>query len=549
VLVVVMILMLVGYQFFRLMGAELQAAQASNRITQSRYLADSGLHYSMFVLSYPQTAGLSDASDSFAPALSALYDNPGVFHLRPVTVGSRRQGYFSIVAPRDIDDPLFLTQGFRFGVEDESGKINVNALLRLTNNDMNQVRDMLYKLPGATQELVDSTLNWIRPANASTDSSDDLYYTSMGYSAKHGQLESLEEMLLIRGFTPRLLMGNDLNRNGRLEPEEDDIGGLLDNGLSRYLTIYSRELNVDSTGQQRVWLNDTDLSSLWDKLSTAVGEELANFIIGYRLYGQQQQGLTFTITIGQNSTPVNSVATVALADGPWELEVRGNLVASDTPSLFGQQQKTYATLTKDDLKLDADPAPTPRLTVASIFDLIDAEFSITTRVDGRNQTRYYKSPLQRADTTALRELLPLIFDKTSSKQELELTPRVNINTAPREILEAFPGITEEQVSHILEVRPGPDVDASQAAIYRTPAWLITEAGLEPAIVKAFEPFVTTKSQVYRLQVVGYYELGGPTVRLEAVIDTNNGRPRILYWRDLTELGRGFDLTGASSMVP
>jgi hypothetical protein len=29
---------------------------------------------------------------------------------------------------------------------------------------------------------------------------------------------------------------------------------------------------------------------------------------------------------------------------------------------------------------------------------------------------------------------------------------------------------------------------------------------------------------------------GPTIRVEAVIDTNGGRPRIIAWRDLSELG-------------
>jgi len=28
------------------------------------------------------------------------------------------------------------------------------------------------------------------------------------------------------------------------------------------------------------------------------------------------------------------------------------------------------------------------------------------------------------------------------------------------------------------------------------------------------------------------------VRAEAIIDTNRGRPRIVYWRNLTELGKG-----------
>ena len=57
--------------------------------------------------------------------------------------------------------------------------------------------------------------------------------------------------------------------------------------------------------------------------------------------------------------------------------------------------------------------------------------------------------------------------------------------------------------------------------------------------------MTARSQVYRVQAIGYFDAGGPSARLEAVIDTNGGRPRIVYWRDLTELGRGYDLSGMS----
>jgi hypothetical protein len=46
-----------------------------------------------------------------------------------------------------------------------------------------------------------------------------------------------------------------------------------------------------------------------------------------------------------------------------------------------------------------------------------------------------------------------------------------------------------------------------------------------------------------VQSVGYFEGGGPSARIEAVIDTNAGRPRIIYWRDLTELGKGYELSG------
>jgi hypothetical protein len=82
-------------------------------------------------------------------------------------------------------------------------------------------------------------------------------------------------------------------------------------------------------------------------------------------------------------------------------------------------------------------------------------------------------------------------------------------------------------------------------VYRSPAWLVTEANLPVSTVRSLEKYVTTRSQVYRVQVLGYFDAGGPSARLEAVIDTNSGRPRIVYWRDLTELGRGYDLTGMS----
>ena len=138
-------------------------------------------------------------------------------------------------------------------------------------------------------------------------------------------------------------------------------------------------------------------------------------------------------------------------------------------------------------------------------------------------------------------MLPPLLDKASTSQQLELPPRININTAPIEVLQALPNLADADVQNILDHRPGPNTDPSQGPLYRTPAWLITEAGFDTSVVKQLDSYITTCSQVYRVQVIGYYDHGGPSVRLEAVIDTNNGRPKFLYWRDLTELGRGFDL--------
>jgi hypothetical protein len=53
------------------------------------------------------------------------------------------------------------------------------------------------------------------------------------------------------------------------------------------------------------------------------------------------------------------------------------------------------------------------------------------------------------------------------------------------------------------------------------------------------PFICGGGSVYRAQVVGYYESEGPASRIEVVIDGTEVRPRVVFWRDLSNLGRGY----------
>ena len=48
------------------------------------------------------------------------------------------------------------------------------------------------------------------------------YYSALApaYAPKNGPLETVEELLLVRGVTPQLLFGADINRNGQLDPHE-----------------------------------------------------------------------------------------------------------------------------------------------------------------------------------------------------------------------------------------------------------------------------------------------------------------------------------------
>jgi len=94
-----------------------------------------------------------------------------------------------------------------------------------------------------------------------------------------------------------------------------------------------------------------------------------------------------------------------------------------------------------------------------------------------------------------------------------------------------PGKTDgEQKFNISLAGPG---------VKATNAWLVMEGFCSANTMQGLDPYLTARGDVYRAQSVGYFDDGGPVVRLEAVIDAAVQPARILNIRDLSELGRGF----------
>jgi hypothetical protein len=58
-------------------------------------------------------------------------------------------------------------------------------------------------------------------------------------------------------------------------------------------------------------------------------------------------------------------------------------------------------------------------------------------------------------------------------------------------------------------------------------------------MKALLPYLTAGGSVYKVQTVGFFDKGGPVVRIEAVIDATESPPRMLSLKNLTPLGPGF----------
>ena len=515
VLIVVVVLSLAAYRYSESMSTELQVSVRTSETTESKGHANSGLYYAIGMLSDPDMVGTIAGNP---------YDNVDLFGGIAVgdSTGRRGGGRFALMNLADAGGAGADRYPLRYGVMDESAKLNVNSLI-LQDPSGEVLSAALLRLPDMTEEIAAAIVDWVdadttpRPNGAEGDVYQGL---ASPYACKNGPISSLEELLLVQGVTPQLLFGNDRNRNGILDPGEDDSAE-LNRGWCEYLTCYGREVNVDSAGASRVDLNTPDLATLSGQLTPLLGQDLSDYIVYTRATNKavvigQTTTTTMTTTSGdsiiinriQAATTPNQV--VAPASALRELVQK--LVDAKTQGV----RKLSSTMTLYNTQIPLDPPPRPPGTPAP-------------------PTQVVACPLN--DPAQLKQLLPLLLDKTSASSGYELSPRINVNTAPREVMLALPGLVESEVDNLISTRASltPTEPGTLSG-----AWIVTQAKLPADKFKNIEKYISGRTYTYRIHSVGYFgTAGGPVSRVEAVVDTALGLPRILYYRDLTDLGRGF----------
>ena len=85
--------------------------------------------------------------------------------------------------------------------------------------------------------------------------------------------------------------------------------------------------------------------------------------------------------------------------------------------------------------------------------------------------------------------------------------------------------------------PLPDVDNKRS----NTSWLFSEGIVDLPTLRTLDQYLTGRGDVFRLQVMGHFDGGGPVARIEAVIDATQNPPQAIFFRDLTDLGRGYAL--------
>jgi hypothetical protein len=331
--------------------------------------------------------------------------------------------------------------------------------------------NLVQLLPNASQDLPAAILDW-RSTNSS-GTYQTFYSTQVQpYQNKGAPFETVDELRLVYGGDMTTLVGEDLNRNGVLDPNESDQNqnGTVDPGILEYATVYSKEPNTRTNGQAKINIRTVTggTGPLVDLLNTAVGSTRANQIL---------------VNLGV----LNAGPTGGTTGGPRGGARGGGGGAGGS----------------------SNAAPT---------------------------TVTFTSPLQffRNSKMSADEFANIANDISVTNGPF-VEGRVNINTASADVLSSLPGLSTDPnlAQTIITYRQSnPDKLVSVAwivdALGQNNATALTT-------LQALD-CITTQSFQFSADIAALGPNGRGYRRVRFVFDTSSGTPTVIYRQDLTGLG-------------
>jgi len=355
------------------------------------------------------------------------------------------------------------------GPLDAHSKLNVNLM----------TEDQLMLLDGMTPDVARSILDWIDTnddpmENGGTESS---YYEKLNppYEARNGPVRSLLELELVFGVEPELLRGEDWNLNGILDENENDgdlswppdnADNYLDAGWSGLITAVSKGPGFGQSGEPKLMLATADLGEIEDRLGVDVDQ--AQALKDYASRG----GNTLEALI---TTPLSQLSTSNSGNGSSNNTGNNNGGSSnggtggDNGSDGGSNNNSGAQVSD--------------LNVEQLRRVLDEGLvgGISRNVPGK----------------------------------------INLNTAPREVLELIPGIGPTLADQIMFTR------STSSRGFTNLLDLLNVPGMTEQQVVAIAPFVDVRSNVYTITSRGRATTGRAEVELLVTIDRSELPIRII----------------------
>ena len=446
VLWIMIVLTLLATAFYQLTSLEIQTSNNDMEKLQARLLAESALEFAQAVL--------KEEDDGTSDDMSGMWSGAGSL-FQETTLG---EGIFQIyTADLDAEEG-----GTRFGLRDEASKLNLNTA----------TKEMLEKLPNVTSEMAAAIVDWRDPDNEETPGgAENEYYNNLtpGYDCANRNFDRVEELLKVKGFTPEILYGEDINRDGVLQKAEDDGNenlppddgdGKLNYGLIPYVTVYSYDRNVNSPGESRL------------NIQSASRDQ-----VRARLEGKLKPKTIDTLVAFLKDRKIDDLVDL----------LRGDTATQDTKGQDQSSENNQDDSGEESSKGEVESASSGQaLLSAKDFQVILDEF-----------------------TTTDQEILPGL---------------VNINTASYPVLMALPGMTREIAESIVNRKK------SESGGFTSPGELASLDGMTLDLFSKLLPHITVRSNVFEAQAIGYVPKGKAYAAIHAFIDRGGQGPVYRYYR-------------------
>ena len=576
VLVILVVATMAVYSFTETMTAADQSVRARNDRVVAGLAVDSAVDFARLYLTTPTQTRLESGGD---------WDNPTLFRsqlIAPVAGGT--PAAFSIVAP--AMSPEGMPTGLRYGLQNESAKLNVNALAVLDQNDaaisalaalgavdlgesdesISLAQSLLLALPGMDTSTADAILDWLdaddepRPGGCEAD-----FYQSLAvpYQPANGPITGIDQLRLVRGVNDAMLYGIDFDRSGTIDPAEIQRAGIAADdpaafGWANYLTVHGSESPRAPDGELLVDVNAEDLETLLNDLTDRLGDDaLASFIVMYRRTGQSGAA---PVTAAVTDTDRENLASLGV--DPTAM----NTTADDRESRLAEATQWSA----------EEPLPVEDLSqggpvqIAQLLDLIDATVTISSPPaggggssgggssggggggggsngggssggggsdGGESNSTTYRSPLRTDDPETLATGLRQLMRVATTAPTASLPGRLNLNEASAVLLRGLSVLPPEAIESILQRRAEMD-PAELAVTLDHDAWPLTEGLITVDQMRAIAPLVTTGGAVFKAHVIGFLPESSVSIRREVIIDATTPAPVVVSSIDLSALGRG-----------
>ena len=487
-----------------------------------------------------------------------------------------------------------------WGMDNESAKLHIPTLLRWNQMRPGLARSVLMTLPEADEETVDGWLASLGVRTA-TSASQDALQMAMGGGMQSNQqrqqrtrsldrmrlrwlggdldqnyrLDDWEETLMERLLSDPMSGGSEMSALGRElskvntvamgQGNSEGTGSRQPGAWNRYLTWVHGERNERPDGRPRIWLNQPDLKRLHQELSQVMPVSDANFIVAMRQYGP---GAYASLGVS-NSGGGASLGSGAAGDGRGRASraaqqgVAGMGAGQGAgqgasqgagQSAGGKSNSGAGSLSAASWVIDWRVAG--RYSLRSGLDLVDATLSIEVASGAsggsggpRPVRQTLSSPLVSSSSDFRLRLAKLLSETTAVQQPI-LEGRVDITGASAVVLAAVPGMTPELAQKLVQAREqGEGATMGTEPSILSIGWLVDKGIVDWAKLRELEPHLTTRSDVFSLQSVGFRDDRTPVFRSTVMIDARQLPARVRDQRVWHPWDRGFSTESLTQSVP